>query len=329
MLTQYQRAKCKLLRDQGKTYTRIAALVGTTRKTAIKWANRSSEDSLRDKPRSGRPRTTTPKQDHRILRKATAGNRRASVRRIALESETTSSGAPSSTTIWRRLKEAGLQQFQPSKKPVLTTLYKQKRLKFARENRRRDWRDTLFHDERKFILGPPKKKVWRRRGEVYIEGSVKHPVSINVWACFGKGGYGRISIYRENLTKQRLKDILKEHLMPSLAQAFPAGRPATVLSYHDNDRKYTSELVQNYLEKHDIVNAGQPPGSPDLNPIENLFGIWATQVSNTQPKTTAGFYRVIRREWENLPRSHIFALVNSMPDRMKDVIEAKGGHTKW
>lgn len=329
MLSDYQRAKCRVLREEGKSFRAIADAVGTTRQTASKWASRAGPSSLRDKLRIGRPRITSAREDMNIVEKATRGSRRASLTEIAEHSGTTKGGHPSVTTTWRRLQEAGIGQFNPTKKPFLTAAHRQKRLEFAEANKTRAWRNTLFHDERKYILGPPKKKVWRKRGEIYIESTVKHPCSVNAWACFGHGGYGRIFVFRKNLNAVRLKKILKRYMLPAIPTMLGARHPTRVFSYHDNDPKYTSKRVRAYLSKHNIVNAGQPPQSPDLNPIENLFSIHATNVRKHQPKTVDEFEAVILREWKKLPKKYISTLVGSMKKRMADVITAQGGHTKW
>ena len=37
----------------------------------------------------------------------------------------------------------------------------------------------------------------------------------------------------------------------------------------------------------------------------------------------------IEEEWAKIPMSTVLNLVHSMPDRLKDVIEAQGGNTDW
>ena len=41
----------------------------------------------------------------------------------------------------------------------------------------------------------------------------------------------------------------------------------------DNDPKHKSKLAQEYLKKHKTAILELPPYSPDLNPIENIWGI--------------------------------------------------------
>ncbi len=71
-----------------------------------------------------------------------------------------------------------------------------------------------------------------------------------------------------------------------------------------------------------------PSMSPDLNPIEHLWGIlkWKVderKVSNIQLRDD------VMKEWKRTPVATCEALVNSMPKRVKAVLENNGGHTKY
>ncbi len=65
-----------------------------------------------------------------------------------------------------------------------------------------------------------------------------------------------------------------------------------------------------------------PSMSPDLNPIEHLWGILKCKVSNIHQLCD-----VVMEEWT--PVGTCEALVNSMPKRVKAVLENNGGHTKY
>jgi transposase len=279
-----KRAEIALKRQQNKKIKTIARQLGVNRLTAIKWGKRGSVNNLTDKERSGRPRSTTDSQNGAIVKKASSGNRRKSVRGIASEFKESGSMFVSKSTIHRRLQEAGLKQLLPLKRPLLTDQHIKKRKMFASTNKNRDWSGVVFHDEKKFILGPPKKRVWRKVGEIYIESQVKHALSINAHAAFGSHGEGNIVLFDESLTGSKLRDILEESVLPVVDHmvGHPAGEGFE--SMHDNDPKYKSRSVQGFLNENNIVDIGQPPSSPDSNPIENLFGILSTNVQKKKAK---------------------------------------------
>jgi len=71
----------------------------------------------------------------------------------------------SSTTIRRRLTEAGFKFSSPTSKPSLTKLHQTERFRFAKQNKNRNWNKILFTDETTFYLKPRMKKIWKRRRE--------------------------------------------------------------------------------------------------------------------------------------------------------------------
>ncbi len=67
--------------------------------------------------------------------------------------------------------------------------------------------------------------------------------------------------------------------------------------------------------------------SPDLNPIEHMWGILMVEkhhVSNIQQLRD-----VIIEEWTRMPATTCAALVNSMARRIKAVLDNNGDPTKY
>ena len=74
-----------------------------------------------------------------------------------------------------------------------------------------------------------------------------------------------------------------------------------------------------------------PPQSPDLNPIEHLWGILKRKLA-AYPEAPQGMEELWQRvqvEWEKIPLDFCQNLVHSMPRRVRAVYEAKGGYTKY
>ena len=74
-----------------------------------------------------------------------------------------------------------------------------------------------------------------------------------------------------------------------------------------------------------------PPQSPDLNPIEHLWGYLKCKLA-AYPKPPGGveeLWEHIQVEWEAIPVEECRNLIRSMPDRIQAVIKAKGGYTKY
>ncbi len=64
-----------------------------------------------------------------------------------------------------------------------------------------------------------------------------------------------------------------------------------------------------------------PSMSPDLNPIEHLWGILKRKVDERKVSNIHQFSDVVMEEWKRTPVATCEALVNSMPKRVKAVLE--------
>ncbi len=102
--------------------------------------------------------------------------------------------------------------------------------------------------------------------------------------------------------------------------------------------KLSQEIVMliciNKFHSHSVECTKQPipynwPSmSSDLNPIEHLWGILKRKVER-KVSNIHQLCDVIVEEWKRTPEATCEALVNSMPKRVKAVLENNGGHTKY
>jgi len=68
-----------------------------------------------------------------------------------------------------------------------------------------------------------------------------------------------------------------------------------------------------------------------LNPIGNLWKILKDRIQQRKPfpRTVEQLKVALREEWNKLEPYVLYNLINNMPKRVKMVIEAKGGHSKY
>ena len=71
--------------------------------------------------------------------------------------------------------------------------------------------------------------------------------------------------------------------------------------------------------------------SPDLNPIEHIWAWIKEQITRhyTHITSQSEIQRVVLELWNNFMDIQWNGLITSMPDRMKAVIAAKGGSTRY
>ena len=73
-----------------------------------------------------------------------------------------------------------------------------------------------------------------------------------------------------------------------------------------------------------------PGNSPDLNPIENLWHVLKFKIRRVPISNKKQLIKELNRIWENeISNDLLKTLANSMNRRLKCVLKAKGGPTKY
>ena len=85
----------------------------------------------------------------------------------------------------------------------------------------------------------------------------------------------------------------------------------------------------NFFEENEIQVIPWPPQSPDLNPIENLWAYLKGRLEEREIHGMAELEVAVRAEWNAVPLERLRTLVDSMPLRVRAVIAANGGPTRF
>ncbi len=75
--------------------------------------------------------------------------------------------------------------------------------------------------------------------------------------------------------------------------------------------------------------AFMPSNSPNINPIENLWGIVKRKMRYARPNNAEELKATIRATWALITPEQCHRLIDSMPRRIAAVIQAKGAATKY
>ncbi len=334
-MSQNLRKKIISLHKKGEGYKKISKALLISQNTVAKVVQTFKKDGTAtiSHRRPGRPRKLTPRQEHLLMRRVEE-NRHASSLQLSKDIESQTGVTISCDTIRRALQRNGMHGCRPRKKPLLKPRHKKARLEFARAHADKDedyWDSILWIDETKInVFGADGfKTVWRRKGEEYKEKcmvpTVKHGGgSVLMWGCMRAAGVGELHFIDGIMNSQMYCSILKEKMLPSLRAL---GRRA--LFQHDNDPKHTSKATVGFLKKNRVKVIQWPSMSPDLNPIEHLWGILKRQVEHHSPSSIQSLKQVILEEWKKIDRAKCRQLVHSMPRRLGAVIKNHGGHTKY
>jgi transposase len=239
----------------------------------------------------------------------------------------------SQSTITKYRKELGFKFGPPITTFFLTETQVEARLKWAQKEivHQRDWDRVLFTDESYFVLGEDHRYLWRRPGECGPDVQApkkKYNTKVLVFGGFC-ATFKTLLIVMESGTVTSvvyIRDCLGgSQLITGMDLAFG---PNQWTLMQDGASAHTSRLTMQFLEDmHVHVLEDWPSGSPDLNPIENLWAIMKHRVSEVNPQTVEQLKEVIIGVWNGITQGEMQRLAHSMPSRLWSVIHAEGRAT--
>ena len=241
-------------------------------------------------------------------------------------------------TIRNRLHNHGLHARRLVKRALLTARHREARLNWARQHvrwTRRQWSSVLFTDEVRICLRHTdgRRRVWRRRGEAHAEVCVQPVVfygggSVMAWAGISTNGKTDLIIIDGNLNAQRYRD---EILEPTVIPYAGAVGPETFILMDDNARPHRGRVVNDFIEEQGIERMVWPAASPDLNPLEHLWDHLKRQIYTRilHDSTLRDLRRIMVEVFAQIPQRRVRRLINSMSRRCRNVIDNRGGYTRY
>ncbi len=97
--------------------------------------------------------------------------------------------------------------------------------------------------------------------------------------------------------------------------------------FQHNHPKHTAKMTTALLLKLKVMEWKSM--SPDLNPIEHMWGILMRKVEKHHVSNIQQLRDVLVEEWKRMPATTCAALVNSMPRRIKAVLDNNGAPSKY
>jgi len=98
-----------------------------------------------------------------------------------------------------------------------------------------------------------------------------------------------------------------------------------------NDFKlyYCSILNFSAYSLGELITLLWPPQSPDLNPIEQFFDFIKAKMPQMARTSEKAVWESLQQIWNRVTIKDLLKYVNTMPDRCRAVIEAKGYSTRY
>ena len=343
-LSEHSRSQIVTLRDIGKTWTDIISImkneyhVNITKngcqKLYKKYKERGHIQSLQ---KQGRP-LKIDKRDQRVIRRTCMANRHLTANQLAAEFNSSSEIKVSRATVNRILLKYGLKSCVPKRKPLLNHRQRQARYEWAKRFAHWDsqhWMRVCFSDESIFKCFSDSRtaKIRRRSDEAYLPqclgSTVKHGPQMHVFGIIGQYGAGPMKLIRGKIDSSKYQqDILTDPPIKQVCESiiFPL---KDAIFQQDRAPCHWSKSTKNFLADRNVPLLPWPGNSPDINPIENVWGIIGQIIRKKKITNSALLYREVQEIWYGLQPQLLQNLYKSMSQRVAAIIKARGGPTKY
>ncbi len=137
-----------------------------------------------------------------------------------------------------------------------------------------------------------------------------------VWAAMSSAGVGPLCFLKSTVNAAIYQKIIEHFMLPSADKL-------------NGDADFTAKGTKIWFNDHGVTVLDWPANSPDLNPIENLWGIVKRKMRDTRPNNADDLKAAIKVTWASITPEQCHRLITNMPRRIDAVIHAKGGPTKY
>ncbi len=142
-----------------------------------------------------------------------------------------------------------------------------------------------------------------------------------MWAAMSSAGVGPLCFLKSTVNAAIYQEILERFMLPSADKLYG---DADFIFQQDLAPAHTAKGTKSWFNDHGVTVLDWPANSPDLNPIENLWGIVKRKMRDTRPNNADDLKATVKETWASIPPQQCHKLITSMPRRIEAVIKAKG-----
>lgn len=193
-----------------------------------------------------------------------------------------------------------------------------------------EWANVVFSDEKKFNLDGPDgfQYYWHdlRKEPQFFKKRNFGGGSLMLWAAFSMHGRTHLLKCDGRMNLKKYIDMLETELINFTDDKMGGD----FVFQQDNAAIHVSRQSRAWFEEKEIDLLDWPACSPDLNPIDNLWGILARRVyaNGRQYASVNELYVAVCSAWREIPQKIIDSLINSMTKRVFEVIKQGGKQLK-
>lgn len=190
---------------------------------------------------------------------------------------------------------------------------------------------VIFSDEKKFNLDGPDgfNSYWRdlRKEPRYFSKRNFGGGSLMVWGAFCSNSMLDLAFPSTKMNSSEYIKVLEDKLVPFLESS----NEEHYIFQQDNASVHVSRQTKGWLSSKNIKILEWPACSPDQNPIENIWGILTRNIyaDNRQYESVFHLKEAVIDAWKSITEEMRKNLVDSMSDRIFELIQKNGGLTHY
>lgn len=294
--------------------------------------------SIKDRQRSGRPRTSRTPKLIKNVREKIRRNPRRSMRQMAREAQTSPRTMGRICRSDLQMSSYKLQKRQLLSAPTIEKRHTRSRLLLNRI-REGTLNNIIFTDEKLFslqqshnhqndrIVARSRETIPGNAGKVF---RTQKPASVMVWAAISERGKSPLVFVPQGIkiNKERyIEDILEGALIPWCNSVY---HDEVWTLQQDGATSHTARVTQQWCKDNCpswISKEEWPPSSPDLNALDySLWSILESEACSTPCQNIELFKKKLNKCWEKIPLDVVRAAIDEFPKRLRSVVKARGKH---
>ncbi|CAM4805166.1 unnamed protein product [Rotaria magnacalcarata] len=235
-------------------------------------------------------------------------------------------------TVSRILREFDLVSYVAPRKPQITHEQRRCRIFWCYKHlswTETDWSNVIFSDEANFEIVNRNNRIYIRRfrndlkRHERFQPRVHRGGGLGIWSYITYNDLGPLVFFNGRLNSDKYIEILENNL-PNVFENFSSEQSKKNLYQQDNARPHTSAKTSKYFKKKHIKLIPWSARSPDLNIIENIWSIVDQKLLKCSISNMGQLEEALKTVWAEISKDVTRKLFQSIPTRLRQVINNKG-----
>ena len=194
------------------------------------------------------------------------------------------------------------------------------------------WKICFSDDSTFKILAKKSQYVQICPGEKYhpecVVQTVIHPTKVMIWSAISRKGTGHLYMVQGMMKQDKCKQMLMDRLFPQVRDWFP--NEESFVFMQDGPPCHTARSLKAFLHEQNKPQLFWLGNLTDMNPIENVYELVKREMANDITSKQQLIVKLIKVWCHNSKmQERVEECINSMPRRIKALIDAKGRTTKY